>query len=348
MYPNEARIIHTTKEHKIQAIVAMVVTFAIMIAAFWGTYYYFNKRVKIGDTNFDPTLMNAKIKPQGNTLTGILIPDAADENAHKLLAIQLINIANANLKNDDSVAYAVNTNTEVMNVPTGGIRYYIKNGNEFFNADYFYVPQGGIASAFAKAASPEYTNYGYRIYYNLDLNMGYEQKAKELSFERTRKGYLVFGVDWSDLYFENKIEDIPAEFSTSEKPYRYYNYDWTEESLLSANVTYNAQDGYYEIIAHIDCDNEDAIKDGLKVLKEGAGDKDAVYTSITETVQIWDNGRYKQFNTYDEWHSPHIHGMRISADSANDYKTTFYYDDYSLNIANYQYSTEFIKYVKSK
>ena len=347
MNQNQARIIHTTKKHKIQAIIAMVLSLVIIFGAILGVYFYFNRGVKIGETNFDPTLMNATIKPQGETLVGIIIPDADDADAQKALAIQLINIANSNLKNDDKVAYAVNTNTEVMGVPTGGIRYYIKNDNEFFNADYFYVPKGGIG-AIAKAASPEYTNYGYRMYYNVDLGKGCEQKAKELSFEKECNGSLRFGVNWDDLYFENSIKDVPAEFAASEKPYRYYNYDWTEESILTALVTYNAKDGYYEMKVTIDCENEEAIQDGLKVLKEGAGDKDAVYTSITETVQIWDNGRYKQFNTYDEWHSPHIHGMRISADSANDYKTTFYYDEYSLTISNYQYSTDFIEYVKSK
>ncbi len=192
------------------------------------------------------------------------------------------------------------------------------------------------------------TNYGYRMYYSLDLNKGYEQKSIQLDYEIKSNGTILFGVDWSDRLFENKINEIPAEFSVSEKPYRYYNYDWTEESLLSATITYNEGEGYYEIVAYIDCENEEAIKDGLDVLRAGAQDDDAVYTSIKETVQIWDNGRYKMFNTYDDWYSPHIHGLLISAESANDYKTTFYYDEYSLTISNYQYSTDFIEYVKSK
>ena len=331
---------------KIRAIIALVLVLVILISGTIWALYYLTKGVKIDETDFDPTLMDATVRPAGEKLTGILIPDADDAAAQIACAINLINIANSNLKNDDKVAYAVNTNTKVMGVATGGIRYYIKNGYEFFNADYFYVPKG-TAGAFAKAASPEYTNYGYRMYFNV-LGIGYEQKAKELSFEKLSNGTIRFGVNWSDLYYENQIKEIPAEFALSEKPYRYYNYDWTEESILTAKVTYDADGGYYEVKVTIDCDNTEAIKDGLKVLKEGAGDQDAVYTSITETVQIWDNGRYKQFNTYDEWHSPHIHGMRLSADSANDYRTTFYYDDYSLNISNYQYSTDFINYINSK
>ncbi len=98
------------------------------------------------------------------------------------------------------------------------------------------------------------------------------------------------------------------------------------------------------MVVELDASNKKTVKDGIKDLQNGAGDKDATYTSIIETIEIWDNGRYKTYNTYDGWTAPHIHGMRlISATSANDYRTTFYYDAYSLNINNYQYATEYIE-----
>ena len=340
-------IIHTTKKNKIQAIIIIVVFLCIYIAGMVSVLLFMQNRAKIDVTDFDPSLMDAAIRPAGDKLTGIYIPEETDKDGQIDLAIQLINTANYNLQHDNKVAYAVNSNTVVMGVATGGIRYYIKNGNEFFNADYFYVPQGG-AGTIAKKMDPKNTNYGYRMYYNLSTHVGYEQKSTELSFEKDIFGNIKFGVDWDILLFENKIEEIPAEFAASSKAYRYYNYDWTKESILTASVTYNADEGYYEMVVTIDAENEEAIKDGLEVLRAGAGDESAVYTSITETVQIWDNGRYKQFNTYDKWKSPNIHGLHISTSSANDYKTTFYYDDYSLNIKNYQYSNEFIEYIENK
>ena len=342
------RIQHTTKENKIKAIIIITIALAVYITgAIFSVYYFGKKRVRIDATDFDPTLMDSSIKPQGDMLTGIIIPDASDKEGQIKLAIQLYTIANSNLQNDSRVAFAVNTNTEVMGVKTGGIRYTIKNGNEFFNGDYFFVPQDG-AGMIAKKASPEYTNYGYRRYYNLSKNIGYEQKAKELSFTTTASGEILFGVDWTDLYFENKI-DIPQEFVQSGVDYKYYNYIWDEDTILEASVKYENTKGYYEIVVKLDCKNEKTITDeGKKALADGAGDKDAVYTSIVETVQIWDNGRYKVFNTLDSWYSPHIHGLPFSTSSANDYKTTFYYDSYSLNISNYQYAKEFIEYIQNK
>ncbi len=133
MNQNQARIIHTTKKHKIQAIIAMVLSLVIIFGAILGVYFYFNKGVKIGETDFDPTLMNANLRPRGEMLTGIIIPDADDEEALINLAVRLKGIADANLKADDKVAYAVVSNTEVLGLATGGRRYYIKNGNEFFN-----------------------------------------------------------------------------------------------------------------------------------------------------------------------------------------------------------------------
>ena len=203
---------HTTKKHKIQAIIIIVIALSIYLGgAIFSGYYFGKKRVKIDETNFDPSLMDASIRPEGEGVTGIVIPDADDKAAQIALAVQLITIANQNLNNDDKVAYSVVSNTKVMGVATGGRRYYIKNDDEFFNADYFFVPKDGLGE-FAKAADPDNTNYGYRKYFNTTLNVGYEQKSVELDFKKKADNVL-FGVNWSVLRFENKITEIPAEFA---------------------------------------------------------------------------------------------------------------------------------------
>ncbi|MCR4874906.1 MAG: hypothetical protein K5923_04120 [Clostridia bacterium] len=339
-------IIHTNRKHKIQAIVTIAMVFMCYVAGLVAAHYlYFQKNPKIDQTDFNPALMDSSVRPDGDKLTNIIVPDASDEDAVIECALELYCLANYNLQHDNKVAYAVNTNTEVLKVPTGGVRYTIKNGNEFFNADYFYVPTtGGVMASIAKTASPEYTNYGYRMYYNNLTKVGREQKAKDLSYEVLEDGSILFGVNWCDLYYDNEITETPAEFASSNKDYKYYNYVWNKQTVLSATVQYFEDKGYYELVIEIDATKEDAVKDGLKALRDGAGDEEAYYTKIVETVQIWDNGRYKEFNTMDSWASPHIHGMkRVGTTYAtNDYRTTFYYDDYSLNISNYQYAQEFI------
>ncbi len=336
-------IIHTSKKHRRQAWLALAILVICYVAcsAFY-VGYKIRKIPVFEQTDFDESMMDASVRPAGAKLTDIVIPSSEDQDAMIACALKLYRTANYNLQHDDAVAYAVHTNTEVLKVNTGGIRYTIKNGDEFFNADYFYVPTDASGSL-AKAASPEYTNYGYRRYYNKALGIGREQKAKELNYKKQSNGQILFSVDWTDLYFDNEIE-MPDEFAESGASYKYYNFTWDTDTIKSAAVEYNEEGGYYKMVVELDASNKKTVKDGIKDLQNGAGDKDAKYTSIIETIEIWDNGRYKTYNTYDGWTSPHIHGMKlISATSANDYRTTFYYDAYSLNINNYQYATEYIE-----
>lgn len=340
-----SHIIHTSKKHKNQAITIIVIVLVVCITGgILGVYFlgdHNNKTIDIEDTTFDATLMDASVRPTGTKLTDIVIPDADDEDAMEECALKLYKAANYNIQHDDKVAYAVNTNTEVLKVATGGIIYTVKNGDEFFKAEYFYVPKDA-AGALAKNASPEFTNYGDRLYYNLATKKGHEQKSVELDYTKQSNGQLLFGVNWNNLFSEQDIEEIPQEFAASKKDYKYYNYTWDKDTIISASVEYNKTEGYYTIVVELDTTLKKTVKDGLEVLRNGAGDKTAKYTKIVETVEIWDNGRYKTFNTYDNWHANKIHGTIFSVDSANDYKTTFYYDDYSLNIDNYQYATEYI------
>lgn len=336
--------IRTSKKHRNQVWLAfaILVIFYVACSAFYVGYRY-KKQPVFEPTDFDEAKMDASYRPNGAKLTDIVIPNSEDKDAMIACALKLYNKANYNLQHDNAVAYAVHTNTEVLKVPTGGIRYTIKNGDEFFNADYFYVPSNaGTMGSIAKAASPEYTNYGYRRYYNKALNIGREQKAKELSYKTQNDGQILFSVNWSDLYFDQEIE-MPQEFAESRASYKYYNFTWDTDTIKSATVEYNEEEGYYKLVVELDASNKKTVKDAIKDLQNGAGDKNAKYTKIVETIEIWDNGRYKTFNTKDDWESPRIHGMRISTSSYNDYRTTFYYDDYSLNISNYQYAKEYIE-----
>ena len=341
-----SNIIHTSKKHRNQAIVIITLVVACFVTAGILGLYFFgdhnNQPVEIEETTFDVTLMDASVRPAGEVLTGITIPDSTDADAMKACALKLYKAANYNLQHDDKFAYAVNTNTEVLGVKTGGIIYAIKNGDEFFKGEYFYVPKDA-AGALAKSASPQYTNYGDRLYYNITTKVGHQQRSTKLDYSTKSNGQIIFGVDWTTLYSDVDVEEIPQEFASSKKDYKYYNHLWDEDTIKSASVEYNAAEGYYKLVVELDTSIKKTTKDGIQALRDGAGDKTATYTEIIETVEIWDNGRYKTFNTYDSWHANKIHGTIFSVDSVNDYKTTFYYDDYSLNINNYQYAKEYIE-----
>ncbi len=289
-------------------------------------------------------LMDNSIKPQGDKLVGLVMPTSSDQTEIKQFVIALHKLAYLNLKNDTKVAWKVTNETEVLGMDTGGVRYFVKNGSEYFNADYFYVPDGGT-NGIVKAAAAETTNYAYRLYYNLDLGKGFDQKAKELTYEKDGDT-IKFGVNWDKLYFENseKSQEIPIYFSQSNDESEFYcSFIWDLDTIKEASVECNSLEGFYEIEVKLDCTQEKTLGTSLPELIAGTGDSRATYTEITETVQIWDNGRFKTFFSYNEWFSPKAYSVISNVESANDYKTYFYYDDYSTTISNYQYASEYIE-----
>jgi len=338
------RIIHTSKKHMVQGIVAMCLAILVMIFCNVGAIIFLHKnRITIGETSFNPSKMNAVIRPQGEKMADIIIPTNQDELID--LAVELIEIANYNIQHDSKVAFAVNTKTSVLGMDTGGIRYYVKNDEEYFQADYFYVPQCG-SNQIIIAAAAENTNYGYRAYYNLSKYIGREQKAKKLSYEIDSNASILFGVCWDVLYFDNSLTQIPELMAESGEEYFYYNYIVNKDTVLSATVVHI--DDYYEIVVDLDCSKNETTIHGIKYLTDATGDSGARYTQIVQKIQIWDNGRFKMYNSADTWLSPKAYGVFLNLSSTNDYRTTFYYDDYSLDIDNYQYATEFKESVLSQ
>ena len=223
---------------------------------------------------------------------------------------------------------------------TGGYRYFVRNGDEFFNGDYFYVPQGGV-NGIMKAAAAESTNYGYRSYWNFKDNNGHEQKAKELNYTEDAVGIIHFGVDWDDLYFDRDLEKVTSDCPQAGDPnYTYCSYVWDTDTIKTCRVTYDSEGEFYEIKLTLDCTKEKTLGDSLQYLVEPTGDPNAKYTNITETVQIWNNGKFKQFYSLDEWKAQY--GGVLPVESANDYKTNFVYNEYGTTIRNYQYAEEFI------
>lgn len=300
-------------------------------------------KLKIDEKDYTAQ-MNNSIRPSGSKLEDIIMPSSSDETEIKQFVINLHKLAYLNLKNDSKVAWKVTNETEVLGMDTGGVRYFVKNGNEYFNTDYFYVPDGGV-NGIVKAAAAETTNYAYRLYYNLDLCRGFDQKAKELNYEKI-EDTVKFGVNWNKLYFENseKSLEIPKYFSESLDESEFYcSFVWDLDTIKEASVEYNSIEGYYEIEVKLDCTKEKTLGTSLLELVSGTGDSNAKYTEVTETIQIWDNGRFKEFFSYDEWFSPKAYGIISNVKSANDYKTYFYYDDYSTTISNYQYASEYIE-----
>ena len=328
-----------SKKQKLIIAISIILCVLIVAGAGIGVYIWLNRPGEIDDTDFDVTKLDNSFKPAGTVMTGITIPTTEDSDEMKNLAIQLFNTANANLCKENAYAFVIRTQTTLLGMTTGGYRYFVKNGDEFFNGDYFYVPSGGT-NGIMKAAAAESTNSGYRSYWNFKDKWGHEQKAKELNYEIDNDGIVHFGVGWDDLYFDRDLEKVTDDCPQEGKDYRYCQYVWDLDTIKTCKVTYNAEGEYYEIKLTLDCSLDKTLGDSLQYLTGPANDPNARYTNITETVQIWNNGKYKQFYSYDEWSAKY--GGIMPVESANDYKTQFVYNEYGTTIRNYQYAEEFI------
>lgn len=324
---NKKKIIITVSV--IVAVVAMTVVGAILALA--------NKNLVDGEVVAVSKLDYNK-KATGEKLDLGEVPKENTQEAKEFI-INLYNIANENLKNDTKVAYYVNTQSQVLGVPTGGYRFYVKNGPEYFNADYFFVGEtkNALLKGIIQGAAKESTQYAIRSYYNIDDAKGFEQKAKNAKTSIS-SNKLIVNADWSDLYYNKEIE-VPVFMAQSEEELKYCDFILDVDTIKTCSIEYNSKKGYYTIKLTLDCELEKTLGDSLKYLQEGAGDPTAVYTSITQTIEIWDNGRYKTHFSYNAWHAPKAYKV-MNMKSANDYKTYFMYDDYSTNIANYPYTED--------
>lgn len=321
--------------------ISLAVVFVLVSAAIVGVILALSKKKPVSDANFNITNMNNNVKPQGVAMASVTIPEANTDAAEEL-AISLYEMANYNLKNDAKVAYYIKTVSEVLGVPTGGHRFYLKNGTKYYNSDYFYIDEeadcNAIIKGIIKGAAKESTQYAYRSYFDAELNKGFEQKAKEIVAESDSVGDLKLGTNWDELYFHNELE-MPAVMSQSDATFKYCDFILDKETIKTCSVEYNSKNGFYTIKLTLDCSLDKTLGDSLKYLIEGAGDQNARYTDITQTIEIWDNGRYKTHFSYNAWLAPKAYGV-LKMQSANDYRTYFYYDDFSLDVKNYPYLEE--------
>lgn len=88
----------------------------------------------------------------------------------------------------------------------------------------------------------------------------------------------------------------------------------------------------------LDVDNPLTTSKTLVNLKKGAGDS-AVYTSISEYIEIWDNGYFKSFLSTDKWKSNTLKAVLP-------YHTTYSYNQLDCDIHSYEEATGLMALIK--
>lgn len=304
---------------------------------------------EVDETEFDSTKLDNTYRPLGASLENVVIPEEEDSLEMKNLAIYLYDKANENAQHDDTLSYSVYNVTpiSILKADSVAYRYFVKNGSEFLNTNYFYTDGSGVGSTIMSAVSAENVHYSQRIYYNSDLNFGYSQKSKVMTYQVADNGAVTFGADWNDLYNESEVSSAPKEMLSSGLEYKFSSFLIEPDTISKVNISYD-EAGFYKIKLELDCSLDKTMKNELKYLVAVAGDNNARYTAVEMDIEIWDCGRFKKFFCKNSWHAGNAYGLHLKLDSVNDYQTSFYYNDYAQNIRNYQHAEEFIDLVKEK
>ncbi len=282
--------------------------------------------------NEDTDILLSSGRPDGEALSGIGIPEESDLEGHIALAYWLYDNANKldqQCEKRIATSYCpVKTTMKVLGVPidvqVDAYVYDIKNGEEYFKADYQVAMQGlgALASRFKKDMV-----YGEVSYCTLDM--------EERIIHKVLNATIVDGrpvSDWTDA--EVRTAPIPYFHTSQELLYEKTDIVIRPETIISANVTYDPIGRYYSVAMELDVENELTTSKTLANLRSGAGD-DAVYTSIIEAIEIWDNGYYKDFLSTDKWTSG-----SLSAELP--YRTAYSYRDEDCDINSYEEALQII------
>lgn len=255
------------------------------------------------------------------------------------LAAKIYRAVNENYKKLDKWAMKVNCVSEMtllkkIRVPVYGYRNILKNGDEYYYTEYSIPSEkgGALMNAFAK----DTTAFAQRDYADISkMDFLYSRKSYEPKFRKSEEtGKTEIIPNWEDdnIVEKKKWENerkLPIFHESQPEPYCQTGQNITEGTIKWAEIEYFPQEKYYRIEAELDTDNEETWKNSIENLRKGAG-KSAEYTSMVETIEVWDNMYYRSFRSVDAWSAA---GGGMS--SVLDFYTGFAYDEALCDPAKY-------------
>lgn len=94
---------------------------------------------------------------------------------------------------------------------------------------------------------------------------------------------------------------LPIFNSSQTGTYEITKHKITTETIVTAEVKYNEEEGYYTVKATLDPTNPKTVVDSITDIRVGTGDKEANYTLIIAEFSVWDNGYLRSFNLEEKW-----------------------------------------------
>lgn len=285
--------------------------------------------------DFAPLIASAE---SGDFISYALENGAPEEIIH--ICCALYNTANANYKNIGACAYEVNSFTTVitagLEAPVSGYRYCLKNGEEYFYTEYSIPPEDSVIGAIMGAFVANSSNFALRRYGTVEMTQMVEQKALKPKHTAV-DGKHFFEADWSKAVTNSNV-DLPVFCASQDGEFSYTDIVISPATVKTATLNYDAALEIYTMKLNLDCGNPETTKNTLSNVRASSGCSDASYTSITEEIKIWDNGYFKYFLSVDGWKGTGNMGKMVSTIN---FETNFFYDSAHLDLANYQYGTEF-------
>lgn len=242
--------------------------------------------------------------------------DDAYAEAVKAEALELFKIANANDQNCLRRLALTQNLVSTVGVDAKNLVVDLKNGEEYLKYDF----------------QPDVKKFGITVdghakatYARLGLAKAYYVEIGDSKIDADWNGTASFG----DTEGELTVDTARLCFHASQKQ----AYCVTEavvnlKTIRSATLTHNDEEGYYTIVFDLDPTSTGAARYLLPSLRKNSGMNNAKYTSITETIEIWDNGFFKRFLSVDKWSSSVI-------TSTINFDTAYYYDADSCDMTKY-------------
>ena len=270
---------------------------------------------------------------ENGIINSIKIPKSDDKVGAKLIGLALYQ--NACLL-DQLADYRRATSfcpTETMGVQVDTFVYNIKNGSEYSFVQY-QIPreQNWLLSAMGVKAS------GYRSYYNLSMDKLAEQKVGNAEIDSQNLPYS----EWGDAEITYS-DEVPLFHKSQPHEATVTDMIITEETISSATIVFDAEAGLFKLELVLDVNNSKTVEKVLPNLVEGANES-AHYTSIVETIELWDNGYFKYFKSTDSWEATVV----IPVSATLPYETKYSYVESDCQLTDYIEITELKELVNQK
>lgn len=315
--------------YKLVAVLLVVATCVVMGVSLGATF----TPKEVNMVPFEPDR-----RPDGDALTGIVIPAEDDVQGNIELTAELYRIACENYKNSENAAFMVKSNTLMFDsINVEGHRYCLKNGDKRYYLEYSFVGDSGFMGVIVGIFDTKYVKAAYT-----DSTMDYNlvKMASAKSSQKNAPTY-TFDEENGTYSYDGNWDVLPVSYSHEEKPvyaayqdgnFKHTDHEVTADTITSAKVTYNAEEGYYTCEFTLDVNK--VPENLLDSLRTSAGASDAVYTELKQYMEIWDNGYFRYYRALDSW-SGHHNSLGMELTSVLDFATTYYYDDYWFDINNY-------------